>query len=68
MPSDRDIWRAANQCVKQHGADAAVQAAMRADELAERGDYAGQKTWLKIITAIEWLQDDRGRDPFKVEH
>lgn len=68
MLPDIDIWRAANQYVKQHGEDAAIQAAMMADKLAERGDYAGQKTWLRIITAIEWLQDTRGRDPFKVEH
>lgn len=23
---------------------------------------------IRIIRAIEWLQDNRGRDPFKVEH
>ena len=68
MPSDRDIWASAKLYVDQHGEDAAVQAAMNADALAEKGDYAGQKTWLRIITAIEWLQDNRGRDPFKVEH
>ncbi len=68
MPSDRDIWASAKLYVDRHGEDARIEAAMMADKMAEQGDYAGQKTWLRIITAIEWLQDNRGRDPFKVEH
>ena len=68
MLPDIDIWRAANQWIKQHGTDAAAQAVTMADKLAAEGDEEGQRTWLGIITAIEWLQDNRGRDPFKVEH
>ena len=68
MLPDIEIWRAANQFVKHYGEDAAVHAAMNADELAAKGDYEGQRTWLRIIDAIKWLQDNRGRDPFKVEH
>lgn len=68
MTSDRDIWASAKVFVDHHGEDAAVHAAMNADELAAKGDYEGQRTWLRIITAIKWLQDNRGRDPFKVEH
>lgn len=68
MTSDRDIWVSAKLYVDRHGEAAPVEAAMRADALAERGDYAGQRTWLRITAAIEWLQDSRGRDPFKVAH
>lgn len=68
MPSDRDIWASAKLYVDRHGADAAAQAATMADRLAAKGDEEGERTWLRIITAIEWLQDNRGRDPFKVEH
>ena len=32
---DLDIYRTANELIKQHGADAAIHAAMRADELLE---------------------------------
>lgn len=52
----------------KHGEDAATEAAMKADELLAKGDIEGRRIWLRIIRAIEWLQDNRGRDPFKVEH
>ncbi len=68
MTSDRDIWASAKLYVDQHGADASVRAAKDADEFAAKGDLEGEKTWRRIITAIEWFRDNRGRDPFKVEH
>ena len=68
MISDRDVWASAKLLRDQHGDDAAIEAAMKADELGAAGDLPGQRTWLRIIRAIEWLQDHGGRDPFKVEH
>ena len=68
MIFDRDVWASAKLLRDQHGNDAVIQAAMKADELGTAGDLAGQRTWLRIIRAIEWLADNRGRDPFKVEH
>lgn len=65
---DRDVWAAATVYIRQHGEDASVHAAMMADQFADKGDDAGKRLWLKIIDAIKWLQDNRGRDPFKVEH
>ena len=41
MTSNLDIYRAAQALVKQHGQDAPIQAAMRADELLEMGDVEG---------------------------
>ena len=41
MVSDVDIYRTANILVKQHGEDAPIHAAMRADELLEEGDLDG---------------------------
>ncbi len=41
MISDLDIWRSANLLVKQHGKDAPVHAAMRADAMLEAGDLDG---------------------------
>ncbi len=35
MTSDIDIYRSANELIKQHGEDAPIEAAMRADELLE---------------------------------
>jgi len=37
MSSDLDIYRAANLLIKQHGDEAAIQAAMRADQLLDAG-------------------------------
>ncbi len=53
---DLDIYRTANELIKQHGEDAPIHAAMRADELLEAGDLEGQAAWKRIIYAIEELQ------------
>ncbi len=55
MTSDLDIYRSANELIKQHGEDAPILAAMRADELMETGDIEGQTVWLRIVKAIEEL-------------
>ena len=56
MPATIDIYRAANELVKQHGADAPIHAAMRADELLDAGDMDGQAVWKRILAAVEELQ------------
>jgi len=48
MIPDRDIWRAANLLIREHGVDAEVVAARRADEMLDRGDRDGQLVWLGI--------------------
>ncbi|WP_207479612.1 DUF6961 family protein [Arenibaculum pallidiluteum] len=53
---EADIYRAANLLIQQHGDEAAIHAAMRADELREQGDEAGYATWKRIVTAIDALQ------------
>ena len=43
MTSDLDIYRSANEFIKQHGEDAPLHAAIRgADELMETGDMEGR--------------------------
>jgi len=54
--SDRDIWRSAHILIKQHGADAAVHAAMKADKLLAVGDVEGAAVWKRIVQAISELQ------------
>ncbi len=56
MTSDLDIYRSANLLVKQHGDDAPIEAAMRADSMLEKGDLDGYRTWKRILRAIEELQ------------
>lgn len=55
MTSDRDIYSSANELIKQYGKDAPIHAAMRADELMEKGDMEGPRVWIRIVRAVEEL-------------
>jgi hypothetical protein len=55
MIHDIDIWRAANLLVKRHGADAALTAAWRADDLLAAGKVEGCVTWKRIFEAVAEL-------------
>jgi hypothetical protein len=54
--SDLDMWRAVNLLIRQHGADAEIEAARLADLMLDRGDRDGQLVWLRIMRAIAELQ------------
>ncbi len=41
----RDIWTSAKLLIDQHGEDATIHAAMRADALLEQGDLDGTAAW-----------------------
>ena len=63
MTSTIDIYRTANELIKQHGDDAPIHAALRADELLDAGDIDGQAVWKQILAAIEKLQSkERPKD------
>jgi hypothetical protein len=53
---EADIWCAALAIVKRYGPDAMIEAAARADQLLEDGDWQGAATWHRILDAIERLQ------------
>lgn len=54
--SDLDIWRAANLLIRQHGGEAEIEAARKADLMLERGDHDGQRVWMRVGRAIAALQ------------
>ncbi len=56
MIPDLDIYRSANLLVKQHGPDAPIHAAMRADAMLEAGDLNGYAVWKRILRAVGKLQ------------
>ena len=56
MTADIDIYRTANELIKQHGEDAPIHAAMRADKMLEAGDLDGLANWNRILRAIEELR------------
>jgi hypothetical protein len=62
MTSDLDILRSAHAVIREHGDDATIHAAMRADALLDAGDLDGQRVWLRIIAAIEELLRDRAAE------
>ncbi len=53
MIPDRDIYRTAAVLVKQHGQDAPIHAAMRADALLEAGDMEGCAALKRVLKAVE---------------
>jgi hypothetical protein len=53
---DRDIWITANEMIKLHGEDAAIQAAIRADGMQLLGDEQGYATWKQVVDAINELR------------
>src|SRR4051812_27484069 len=59
LVDDPDIFRAAKLMIDQHGEEAALQAAQRADELLGDGDLEGGVFWRRIAAAVEELW--RGR-------
>ena len=57
MLSDWELWACANHYVKSHHEDAAIIAAMRADELLASGDEEGAKNFRAIVRRINQLLD-----------
>lgn len=55
VTADTDIYRTANELIKQHGEDAPIHAAMRADELLAAGDMDGQALWKRILVVVDEL-------------
>jgi hypothetical protein len=53
--SEWELWACANECLNQHGEDAPIQAAMRADELLKKGDYDGASAWQLIVKRVHQL-------------
>ncbi len=66
MISNLDTYRSANELIEQHGEDAPILAAMRADELMETGDMDGRAVWLRIVKAIEELLSKERPDDAEV--
>lgn len=61
MTSDTDVYRSAKYMIKEYGDGAATFVARWADYLLEKGDVKGQRTWLRILNAIEELSStERG--------
>ena len=49
---DLDIYRTASVLIREHGEDAAFEAAQSADAMLEKGCLDGQKIWKRILAAF----------------
>ena len=56
MVPEIDIWRVANLMLRRYGDEADIESAIRAEELAEAGDWVGEVVW-RIIDAIGQLEN-----------
>ena len=67
MTSNLEIYQAATLLIKDHGKDAPIHAAMRADEMLDNGDMLGKATWILIMKAAEELLSE-GKPESAVVH
>ncbi len=54
-----DIDRSAKLLIDRHGDEAPIHAAMRADELLDKGDLDGAAVWRRAVSAVNELLADR---------
>ncbi|MCZ6592703.1 MAG: hypothetical protein O7B98_16390 [Alphaproteobacteria bacterium] len=55
MTSEIDVYRSAHALIQQHGEAAAIEAAMKADAMLDKGDLDGYAVWKRIVKAVEEL-------------
>jgi hypothetical protein len=63
MIPEIDIWRIATLMLKCYGNEADIESAIRAEEAAEAGDWAGEAVWRRIIVAIGQLDNTTPTGP-----
>lgn len=68
MRTERDMRDDANALIDRHGETAWFEASTKADALLDQGNVAGDRYWIRVLCAVTWLQDTRGRAPLNVEH
>ena len=62
MTSDLDIYRTALVLIQEYGANAAIYASMRHDELLGAGDIDGSTVWKRVLAAIDTLSAEKRPD------
>jgi hypothetical protein len=63
MIPEIDVWRIATLMLKCYGDEADIESAIRAEKLAEAGDWRGEAVWRRIIAAIGQLENTKAPGP-----
>ena len=58
MIPDLDIYQSAQALIKQHGTDAPIEAAMRADAMLDKCDLDGFSVWKRVLNPLLGLIDE----------
>lgn len=61
--TDWELWACAQQVIKEHGAEAPLQVAIRIAEFATDQDAGGVQTWQAIAAKVDQLIDYRPGRP-----
>jgi hypothetical protein len=56
MTSDLDIYRTASVLIREHGDEAELVTAQRADSFLEAGDTDGQMIWKRVLAAVKEIK------------
>ncbi len=62
MTTDLDIYRTANVLIREHGEDAALEAAQCADAMLEKGCLDGQRIWKRVLAAVKEIRREESRE------
>jgi hypothetical protein len=55
--TEREVWTAAGLLIQEHGEQAAIVAAQKADAFQKMGDMDGRGVWLRIMRATAAMID-----------
>ena len=56
MTSEIDIYHTASVLIREHGEDAALEDAQRADALLDKGSLDAQQVWKRLLAAVKEIQ------------
>ncbi len=62
MTSELDVFRTASVLIREHGEDAALEAAQSADAMLEKGCLDGQRVWKRVLAAVKEIQRQELRE------
>jgi hypothetical protein len=62
MTSDLDIFRTATVLIREHGDEATLAAAERAESFLEAGDVDGSVVWKRVLAAVKEIQRQEPRE------